>query len=668
MEIHPPSKVLSSALFLALLGVPVDARHRNSARHDARHEEGQAGNPRFSTSRPNPLVLPLPDEKDAFFFVVFGDRTSGPPEGIKVLAQAVTDVNLLAPDLVMTVGDLVQGYNDTPAWLAQAKEYKDTMDRLDCPWFPVVGNHDIYWRGRGAKPQGEHEKDFETHFGPLWYAFEHKNSWFIALDSDEGDPATGKYAFDVPSAQRMSPAQFEWLAQTLARAKQAENIFVFLHHPRWLRGGYGDDWARVHALLAKNGNVKAVFAGHIHRMRYDGVADGIEYFTLATVGGDQSGFASAAGYLHQYDIVTVRAGKIAVASYPVGAAQDPRAITGQVSDEVAALSQSLVTPRFKGSAAFASDLSVSGDVELTIANPTSRPIEVTATSDSRDSRWLFAPDHEHRVVKPGQSAKLRVALRRPPGVVDASYYEPKVSLHVEYLAEALRIPLIDREWTLPVDARTLPAPSVPATEHVLALDGKGDCLLIPSEQLGLPDGPLTLEGWIEAKSFGTRVGFLNKTEVSELGIFVSNGIPSFSIHLEGRYVNVPAGETPMTTNAWHHVAATFDGAMVRIFVDGALAGEAPGRGRRTPNDLFMMVGADVTKENTPVSFFEGRIDEVRISKVARYTAAFTPQRRFEPDADTLVLLHMDGAIGPWAYDSSGRGAHATRLGDAKFTP
>jgi hypothetical protein len=81
-----------------------------------------------------------------------------------------------------------------------------------------------------------------------------------------------------------------------------------------------------------------------------------------------------------------------------------------------------------------------------------------------------------------------------------------------------------------------------------------------------------------------------------------------------------------------------------------------------------MIGADVTKEGGAVSFFDGRIDEVRISKVARYAEPFEPQRRFETDAETLLLLHMDGEIGPWAYDSSGRGVHATRMGKAHFTP
>jgi hypothetical protein len=41
--------------------------------------------------------------------------------------------------------------------------------------------------------------------------------------------------------------------------------------------------------------------------------------------------------------------------------------------------------------------------------------------------------------------------------------------------------------------------------------------------------------------------------------------------------------------------------------------------------------------------FNGYLDEVRISNIARYTAAFTPSTTpFQSDANTVLLLHMDG--------------------------
>ena len=106
-------------------------------------------------------ALQLPEEDDTFVFAVFGDRTGGPAEGIEVLRQAVADTNLLEPDLVMTVGDLIQGYNTRPAWMLQMTEFKTTMGDLSMPWFPVAGNHDIYWRGPG-RPDQEHESDYEA--------------------------------------------------------------------------------------------------------------------------------------------------------------------------------------------------------------------------------------------------------------------------------------------------------------------------------------------------------------------------------------------------------------------------------------------------------------------------------------------------------------------------
>jgi 3',5'-cyclic AMP phosphodiesterase CpdA len=262
---------------------------------------------------------------------------------VKILAQAVDEINLLEPDLVMTVGDLVQGYNQQVEWLMQMREYRGIMDSLLMPWFPVAGNHDVYWRGPG-KPSGEHESNYEQHFAPLWYAFEHKNAWFIVLYSDEGNPETEEKATSKPASQVMSDRQLAWLKGTLEKAADADHVFVFLHHPRWLKGGYGDDWGKVHDTLAEAGNVKAVFAGHIHRMRYDGPYDGIEYITLATTGGSQSGLSPKAGGLDHFNMVTVRKQQFAVASLPVGQTMNVREITGDVSDGVRQLNG--VVPEF----------------------------------------------------------------------------------------------------------------------------------------------------------------------------------------------------------------------------------------------------------------------------------------------------------------------------------
>jgi hypothetical protein len=610
---------------------------------------------RFFTNRSG-ADLELPVEEDAFVFAVFGDRTGGPAEGIEVLRDAVADVNLIEPDFVITVGDLINGYNETPAWLMQMQEYKDSMDALLMPWFPVAGNHDVYWRGSGPKPEGEHEREYEMHFGPLWYAFEHKNSVFIVLYTDEGNPETGLKAFDRPESQRMSPEQFAWLQGILDQSRDARHVFVCLHHPRWLKGGYGNDWERVHAELVKAGNVRAVFAGHIHRMRYDGPRDGIEYVTLATVGGGQSSAVPEAGYLHHYDLVTVRDNQIAMASYPVGEAMDIRAITGTVNAEAGQLSQ--LAPNVTDPIMFNEDASVVDAFEIEITNPVSRPIEIAIVPRSDDSRWNMSPDHVHARIESGETATFRFDARRGPDAIDAAFRWPELELQVDYLAEHNRFHVPRKRHPVPVFG-SLPEVMAADPNLVASFDGVDDAMSIPSKAIELPDGPLTLEAWFNADEFSGRRGLLAKTEGSEYGIFVSDGHPSFYLHLDGAYSQLEVPGVTMETGRWYHVAGVYDGKELRLYVDGRIVASGPASGTRTRNTLPLIVAADVGGGGAGTSFFDGFIDEVHLSSVARYDGdAFEPVDRHVPDDATILLLHMDALHGPWSPDASGSEANA----------
>lgn len=640
-----PSPLLArsiAALGIAIGGIAIGASAQETAPRGGH----------VHTDRAGAHLIQKPTDEKAFTFAVYGDRTGGRPEGLEVLRQAVADTNLIDPDLVMTVGDLVQGYNTTAEWKEEVVEFKGIMDDLEMAWFPVAGNHDIYFRGEN-RPKFHHEESYETWFGPLWYAFTHRDCLFVALYSDEGDRETGAKAFNRPELQRMSPEQFAWLDKTLDDHADKRHVFVFLHHPRWLGGGYGDDWDRVHERLAAAGNVRAVFAGHIHRMRYDGDVDGIEYFTLATTGGALSMEVPEAGYLHHFHLVTVREEKLSVAAVPVGAVLDPRQITGAISAEIAQLNSALrpaAEPlQLDGNAR------LRGTLELEFLNPCSRPIELVIATDPVGGFYCH-PGHVHLTVEPRQKGTATLQVTRAVGDW-TNLQVPELRITCDYLAEGLRISLPEREIALPIAP---PRQLVEQHPNGAVRVGHEGVIVLDAQQASIADGPLTIEAWIlgDADGFAGRTGLATKTENSEFGLFVSDGRLDMSVHLNGRYVTGSSADGALQPGTWHHVAGVYDGATVRAFIDGKLAGEAVGSGNRTVNNLPLVVGGDVDRRGNPTSPFRGLIDDFRLSTTARYGAeGFAPPKRLEADEHTFVLLAMDQPFGPWFADGSGNGVH-----------
>ena len=277
------------------------------------------------TSRDVEKPLQTPTRNEGFNFAIFSDRTGGnQEEGTRVWRQAIAQVNQMGPDFVYTVGYLVWGYGDRKEWLQQAEDFQVDTQLLKVPLYPVAGNHDIYWmRDTEGRPADHHDTDYETYFGPLWYAFEYENCWFITLFSDEGDLTGEAKGYKDPKLQKMSTEQFAWLQTTLKKAGNADHVFVFLHHPRWKGGGYGDDWNRVHQLFVDAGNVSACFAGHLHQADYQ-QKGGIDYYTLGTTGGVMSKNSLIGQHLFYW--VNVAGDAYHIIGIPMNHTIDPKAI------------------------------------------------------------------------------------------------------------------------------------------------------------------------------------------------------------------------------------------------------------------------------------------------------------------------------------------------------
>ena len=242
-------------------------------------EEHEPGHPQ-RTELPKGLVLPATagphpwsdkpvlSDPNRFQIAIMTDRTGGHRPGIWM--KAVESVNLLRPDFVMSVGDLIEGYTEDPEQVEREwQEFLGFIDQMEMKFFFVGGNHDL------TNPM-MHEK-WRKHFGPKWYSFDYNGVHFICLCSE--DPNF-----------RIGETQMNWLKADLKKSATARWTLVFLHKPLWFISeryrsfGMRDstNWPAVEKLL--HGRRHTVFAGHTHHYAQFH-RNGATYYQLATTGG-----------------------------------------------------------------------------------------------------------------------------------------------------------------------------------------------------------------------------------------------------------------------------------------------------------------------------------------------------------------------------------------------
>src|SRR5205809_7512707 len=79
---------------------------------------GKSGDLAIEAGPKNPWTnLKLNADPDQFQFAVVSDRTGGHRE--KIFSKAVYQINLLQPTFVMSVGDLIEGYSQKDAKIAE---------------------------------------------------------------------------------------------------------------------------------------------------------------------------------------------------------------------------------------------------------------------------------------------------------------------------------------------------------------------------------------------------------------------------------------------------------------------------------------------------------------------------------------------------------------------
>lgn len=157
-----------------------------------------------------------------------------------------------------------------------------------------------------------------------------------------------------------------------------------------------------------------------------------------------------------------------------------------------------------------------------------------------------------------------------------------------------------------------------AVGGALEFDGDGDYVDLGNDPSFDITGPITIAAWVKVNAFdkdwqaivgkGDTAWRLQRNGGSNSVEFACTGLP-----VPGALVGSLFGTVGVNDGRWHHVAGTFDGARVCLYVDGRLDMAAEATGSIGINNANVFIGANAEK---PGRHWSGRIDDVRVYSCA----------------------------------------------------
>jgi hypothetical protein len=215
------------------------------------------------------------------------------------------------------------------------------------------------------------------------------------------------------------------------------------------------------------------------------------------------------------------------------------------------------------------------------------------------------------------------------------------------------------------------------SDSVLAFDGVDDFVTIAKDDALELRNDFTVEAWVKPGARTSEMEIVSHHDdsgtagwalriVNARAEIVVWGNDTFQGDMG--YAAGNSGPTYVVPGKWAHVAGTLSGGTLRIYWDGAL---------RDTQDLATFFGRYdfggpivIGRSATGDPFaFEGEIDDVRLSKDAKYTGntASKPAAPFASDAATVALWSFDEIATQSAIDVSMHG-HDGMLGSNPSTP
>jgi len=539
---------------------------------------------------------------------------------------------LSSVDLVFTDGDIVGEGWDLSAY---QREYFGPLQPLS-PFIPAmtaIGNHEAespyYYQyvkyDEFAGPQGE-----------AYYTFKLGTIQIIVLNSN---------------VQWENDEQIEWLEQKLAEAEQDEGtdwVFTFCHHPGkssiWTPGNTAYIQDRVIPALLQCEKAEFLINGHTHAYERGQVIDGSLRLMIAGGAGgnlDRWGDNLWADYPeHQFNFdhyhwvlfdFDLAAKSYSFQTYSLGHLQKP--LNNIIIDSLTVKKEILAGPARPEPAAINDSISlpvnISGGIYSGAAPMLASQFQISTEADHFDlplmNHLQYSMDYFLDSGAPewnpiNQSAgkditACTVTMETLP--LPGNYI-----WRVRYRDEQLTWSDWSHSQKLTVYSTGYSLPEAPNKSYIF--NGKDSYLSI-TDQLSnatLPERYMTVETWVKLKTSHTWGGFIGAFEDNggyEKGWVLGNYSNKFSFGLATSgpndgdgFMTYLSASSSFQTDLWYHVAASFNGADMKLYVNGRLAGTSTSQWGTIYYDSDSYFDIGIYHDDNEFNVLNGEMDEVRL--------------------------------------------------------
>ena len=146
-------------------------------------------------------------------------------------------------------------------------------------------------------------------------------------------------------------------------------------------------------------------------------------------------------------------------------------------------------------------------------------------------------------------------------------------------------------------------------------DGTDDYINVPNSASLQFDNPMSIMAWIKIPSgrYGGIVTKCSEPSGSNTG-YLFRTTPDRKIEYQNFGAPIGfAGNTVLDINTWYHVAMTWSGSTITLYVNGAFDGNKSVAGASSATTNPLNIGRDYSAYNSP-EWFIGKIADARIDR------------------------------------------------------